>query len=398
MGFDTMDLGRVIQTAESIKSMRRQAETDKIRDAYLQTNIAGAQQGQQFAAQDQQAQMDATTARMHYFQSHAIESAANPIEAVKQLAPELIEKYDAAHGAGSFDLLHVSEVKALASYAKKRAAAVAGIVPYEDSDAARAQQAQQGFAEKQQGAQFGQQKQLAEIQHGYRMQEEGARGTDHAGQLVTRPIGDGTVQDYLLDTRTGERRATGTPYRPVTPQTGNVTEGERKAAALGTRLESALQALDGIETTAPGASRPGVMERGLEGVGMETAANMVRGSDRQQADGAQLDALDAALTLATGAAYTREQLQNLRKSYFPQIGDSDENVAAKRQRFETIVKTARIAAGRAEPSIDAALGSGSQSRSATNSEREVRVSSPQEAMSLPPGTVFITPDGRRKVR
>lgn len=29
---------------------------------------------------------------------------------------------------------------------------------------------------------------------------------------------------------------------------------------------------------------------------------------------------------------------------------------------------------------------------------EVRVNSPQEAMALPPGTVFITPDGRRKVR
>lgn len=33
-----------------------------------------------------------------------------------------------------------------------------------------------------------------------------------------------------------------------------------------------------------------------------------------------------------------------------------------------------------------------------NSQGEVRVSSPQQAMALPPGTVFVTPDGRRKVR
>lgn len=177
-------------------------------------------------------------------------------------------------------------------------------------------------------------------------------------QLVTRPVGEGLVQDFAWNPRTNQREPSGEPYRPVTPHTGNVTEGERKAAALGTRLESALQALDAIEKSAPGASRPGLAERGLEAVGMEAAANTVRSSDRQQADSAQLDALDAALTLATGAAYTREQLQNLRKSYFPQIGDSDENVAAKQKRFQTIVETARIASGRAEPAIDKALDKG----------------------------------------
>ncbi len=209
-------------------------------------------------------------------------------------------------------------------------------------------------------------------------------------QILTRPVGNGLVQDYSRDPRTGRRVPEGQPYRPVTPHTGNVTEGERKAAALGTRLEAALQEIGTVEAASPGSSRPGLMERGLEAVGAETAANAMRSGSRQRADTAQLDALDAALTLATGAAYTREQLMNLRKSYFPQIGDSDQAVQAKAKRFQTIVETARIAAGRAEPSIDRAVNAGAGA--------PVRVNSPQEAMALPSGTKFITPDGRIKVR
>ncbi len=149
------------------------------------------------------------------------------------------------------------------------------------------------------------------------------------------------------------------PGGPADPSIGKTqatpTEGERKSAALGTRLDAALQSLQSLEQKDPGVSRPGVLEK-LSGVVGEAPANYVRSSNRQQADAAQLDALDAALTLATGAAYTKEQLQNLRKAYFPQLGDSDETAKAKQQTFETIVKTARISAGRAAPSIDEALG------------------------------------------
>lgn len=134
------------------------------------------------------------------------------------------------------------------------------------------------------------------------------------------------------------------------PKNANISEGERKAAALGTRLEGSLRELASIPLNE---QKPGVMET-VAGVAGETAANLARSSDRQRADSAQLDALDAALTLATGAAYTKEQLQNLRKSYFPQLGDSEANRKAKEKRFEMIVKTARIAAGRAEPAINEA--------------------------------------------
>jgi hypothetical protein len=138
---------------------------------------------------------------------------------------------------------------------------------------------------------------------------------------------------------------------------GKASGEERKVAALGVRLEGSLRSLNGITERNPGSERPTVAERAAEGLPLvgEIAANKIRSSDRQQADAAQLDALDAALTLATGAAYTKEQLQNLRKAYFPQIGDTDETVKAKEARFESIVQAARIAAGRAEPAINAAL-------------------------------------------
>ena len=168
----------------------------------------------------------------------------------------------------------------------------------------------------------------------------------------------------------------------------NITEGERKAAALGTRLESAMQMLAGVEKAEPGASRPTISEKAA-GVLGETAANFARGSNRQQADAAQLDALDAALTLATGAAYTKEQLKNLQKSYFPQLGDKPENVKAKEQRFKLIVETARIASGRAEPSIDAAIGGQQQGQ-------PVQIKSEAEYNALPSGTEYISPDGKTR--
>ena len=80
----------------------------------------------------------------------------------------------------------------------------------------------------------------------------------------------------------------------------------------------------------------------------EMIPNKFTSAQRQIVESAQLDILDAALTLGTGAAYTREQLESYRKSYFPQINDKPENVAAKRARLQNILRSAEIASGRAK--------------------------------------------------
>ncbi len=130
------------------------------------------------------------------------------------------------------------------------------------------------------------------------------------------------------------------------------TESERKNATLAARLEGSLRTLEGITEKE---QTPGLLERGLETVGVESLANLARSEDRQRADAAQRDALDAALTLSTGASYTKEQLEGQRKAHFPQINDTPKVIAEKRDRLMRLVASARAAAGRAEGNVDAAL-------------------------------------------
>ncbi|KFC61960.1 hypothetical protein [Massilia sp. LC238] len=132
------------------------------------------------------------------------------------------------------------------------------------------------------------------------------------------------------------------------------TEGERKAATLLTRLTSSRQQLAAALNDDPGAAKPGLAANGLRVVGAEALANSAATSSaRQRVEAAQLDILDAALTLGTGAAYTREQLEGYRKSYFPQIGDTDATIKDKQARLSSVIKAAEIAAGRAAPKGDA---------------------------------------------
>jgi hypothetical protein len=124
------------------------------------------------------------------------------------------------------------------------------------------------------------------------------------------------------------------------------TEGERKAATLLQRMQNSeaqlLKALEGKKS----AEKPGIVPSLLRGVGLEAMANLVTPENRQQVEAAQLDILDAALTLGTGAAYTKEQLEGYRKSYFPQIGDRPETIRDKQARLNNVLSAARIAAGR----------------------------------------------------
>jgi hypothetical protein len=80
--------------------------------------------------------------------------------------------------------------------------------------------------------------------------------------------------------------------------------------------------------------------------------------------------------------------QALLMQMLPTRKDEPEARAAKVKNIDAIVR--------------AKLGMPSQDAGGVSQQPvqkgEVRVNSPQEALALPPGTVFITPDGRRKVR
>jgi hypothetical protein len=242
-GFDTFDLSRILGAAEQIKGMRREAKTDALRDNYLQTQIAGAQQQQGFQQQEQTAKLDARTATQHYLANQAIEAAPDPIAAVKQYAPERIQEYEAAHGPGSFGQLSADQVRQLAGFAKQKAAADAGI----DVTGGPEVQARLQAAQAQDATNFGQQKQLAGIEHGYRMQERTAQPNPQ--QVITRPVGDGTVQDYLIDTRTGQRTPNGAPYQSISqtklrPIPSTVAQGIIENRSQLSKIDSALAEVD----------------------------------------------------------------------------------------------------------------------------------------------------------
>lgn len=126
------------------------------------------------------------------------------------------------------------------------------------------------------------------------------------------------------------------------------SEGERKTGVLANRLATAQEQVKAALTVDPEAESPELFPTLFSKAGMDTLARALTSDQRQIVESAQLDMLDAALTLGTGAAYTKEQLEGYRNSYFPQIGDSDQTIKAKRMRLEQLISTANQAAGRGQ--------------------------------------------------
>jgi hypothetical protein len=128
------------------------------------------------------------------------------------------------------------------------------------------------------------------------------------------------------------------------------SEGERKAGFLANRVQFGLQQMaDVIKTNAPAASPEKLPSLVKFLTQSDFLSNSLTSPDRQRIEAAQLDILDAALTLGTGAAYTREQLEGYRKAYFPQLNDDKTTIADKQNRLENLLESAYITAGRSAP-------------------------------------------------
>lgn len=126
---------------------------------------------------------------------------------------------------------------------------------------------------------------------------------------------------------------------------------------IGRILTAATQIKD-ITTKNPSAVQPGGAEAFAASIGMGGTANLARDADRQIVYGAQKDALDAMLYLATGAAYNKEQLEGQIAAYIPAFTDKPETVAAKKVRMTELIKSAKTRAGKAwTPEMDSAVKS-----------------------------------------
>ena len=138
--------------------------------------------------------------------------------------------------------------------------------------------------------------------------------------------------------------------KPPEATANKLTEGERTAGFLSTRLNNSLKQLQAVTGQEPTAASPNI---GAEATKLFTRSdylkNLANPESRQQVEAAQLDILDAGLTLATGAAYTKEQLESTRSTYFPQLGDKPKTVADKEKRLQGLLNAAYEKAGRAAP-------------------------------------------------
>lgn len=133
------------------------------------------------------------------------------------------------------------------------------------------------------------------------------------------------------------------------------TESERTAGFLTKRVVDAIGRLGTAGTRDPAAQSPTLGVEATRKVAGDTAANYMTDAERQQVRAAQIDILDAALTLGTGAAYTREQIEGYREAYFPQLGDEPSTIASKRQALRSLLESAKIKAGRAAPDMEKAI-------------------------------------------
>jgi hypothetical protein len=125
---------------------------------------------------------------------------------------------------------------------------------------------------------------------------------------------------------------------------GKPTEGERKAATLLSRMQLAQTQMDQGTKGAPGFLTSITPRVGLP-------------EERKRVEDAQLDFLDAALTLATGAAYTEFQLKGAMQSYFPKFGDDAATIAEKELRRKNLLEAAKISAGTVGGAVPPAGGS-----------------------------------------
>ena len=146
-----------------------------------------------------------------------------------------------------------------------------------------------------------------------------------------------------------------TDYQTMLKKAGatsiNMPSGEeRKAGFMSTILDRNILQMQTALGVDPTAVKPNVAASVVESVtGPNLLSRSMKPAQRQIVEDSQLDVLDAALTLRTGAAYTREQLNAMRDTYFPVLGDKPDAITQKKQRLESLLEGAYIASGRATP-------------------------------------------------
>jgi hypothetical protein len=142
----------------------------------------------------------------------------------------------------------------------------------------------------------------------------------------------------------------------MTATTAKTAVSEQQAAYNIGRLLTAANQIKNITEKDTSSLKPGAKEALASSFGMSGTANLARSANRQIVQGAQRDALDALLYLATGAAYNKEQLAGQMDAYIPAFTDTPEAVLAKQVRMTDLIQSAKSRAGKAwTPEMDTSM-------------------------------------------
>jgi hypothetical protein len=177
-----------------------------------------------------------------------------------------------------------------------------------------------------------------------------------AGMFQGRPIEELNpaelmqLENKLYEMRIAERRAGATSINMP-------TESERTAGYLTTRLKNSFEQYQQVLGEDSTASLPSLRAEIIKGVTRsDYLKNLATPENRQRVEAAQLDMISAALTLSTGAAYTKEELEAQRSTYFPQLGDKPGTIRDKAARLDKLLKeAAMVKAGRSAPGMPSGM-------------------------------------------
>jgi hypothetical protein len=149
----------------------------------------------------------------------------------------------------------------------------------------------------------------------------------------------------------------GGPADPNAPKPdAKPSESQQKVGTLLTRILGGFKNIEAVRQRNPEAQQPGFGETLAENMfGEGIVSRKIAGADRRIVRDAQRDMLDALLTLGTGAAYNQEQLEGQTVAYFPQFGDTPEEINIKNAKLQRIIEAAKVAAGPQWSSVETAI-------------------------------------------
>lgn len=162
-----------------------------------------------------------------------------------------------------------------------------------------------------------------------------------------------TAARRLAQDETQFNITTGLKRQEIGQKGKEITAAEQRTGFLSGRILNAATEISDLTTKNPAFFKKGMWEAAFGGGAM---SNLVNPAERQIVSSAIGEITDAALTLATGAAYTKEQMQQKKRFYEPAFTDKPEMVKIKKTRFKQLLMDSKKQAGDTwTPEMDAAV-------------------------------------------